>query len=325
LNNFDQRDKWRTVVKNNLPRIVERMNLYLNGENLNTLKKTITRLGRGGILPEWYNLLNKDGSLPNADGKTVGSILEMLFCADVEINVLKNESCIPLKINPAKGVDIPGLDIGIKSPSENWCTSEPFTSAYERILGTDYDVIAVITNYQTAKKSNPMSLNIIKHAYFNASEIADKNLCEKAIVLKECFEELGEANIKKGVRFLAHVIQSNWFGSSLAKIFVNLNNDKKLRDDIKKIVDKAKKKLKNGDNNIQSDDVSSINDLLSKKPIKEAFINLCDSWVNEHSSELAIIPNSYYWNKFMTSPLDGKLGVSFALQWRYNFGVFFRG
>ena len=245
-------------------------------------------------MPGWYDRLSTDGTLPNADGKTVGSILEMLFCADLEVNVLKNESCTPLIINPAKGVDIPYVDIGIKSPSENWCTSEPFTSAYERILGSDYDVVAIITNYQTAKKSNPMRLSVINQAYLGASEIADKNLCEKAIVLRKCHAELGDANLKKGLRFLAHVIQSNWLGSSLAKLFLNLDNETKLREDIASIVKVGEKKLGKGDNNISADNVAEIRSLLSKKPIEEALINLCDSWVNEHSPELAIISTNLF-------------------------------
>ena len=82
--------------------------------------------------------------------------------------------------------------------------------------------------------------------------------------------------------------------------------------------------MSKGAQNISEEDVRLLNDLVEKKPIKEALINLSDTWVNENSPELAVIPNSYYWNKFLNSPLDGKLGVSFALQWRYNFGVSFR-
>ena len=36
------------------------------------------------------------------------------------------------------------------------------------------------------------------------------------------------------------------------------------------------------------------------------------------------MPNDNEWVRFLKSPLDGKIGMSFALQWRYSFGSFFR-
>lgn len=35
------------------------------------------------------------------------------------------------------------------------------------------------------------------------------------------------------------------------------------------------------------------------------------------------IANDDEWNRFLASPLDGKIGMSLALQWRYNFGSLF--
>ena len=314
----------RAIVKRDLNSIINRVNCYLDGSDLDKIQDVITRLGRGNTLPHWFDNLKVNGTLPNADGKTVGSIIEMLLCADLEINSLRSSDLIPLKINPAKGVDIPGLDVGIKSPSENWCTSEPFTSAYGRLLGSDYDVICIITNYQTAKKVTPLRLKIINHSYFKSTEIADKNLCLKAQKLREVISDVGEANAKKGLRFLAHVIQSDWLGKSLASLYSVINSEEKVCAEIKSICADGQKKMSKGAQNISEEDVRLLNDLVEKKPIKEALINLSDTWVNENSPELAVIPNSYYWNKFLNSPLDGKLGVSFALQWRYNFGVSFR-
>src|SRR5579862_1779705 len=140
----DIKEQRRQLVRDGLAGIVKRTNDYLNGKSLDSVEPILTRLGRSGQLPHWYPQLRKSGTLPNLDGKTVGSVIEMLVVADIERNVLTGKTVAALSINPAKGVDVPDLDLGIKSPSENWCTSEPFSNAYERLLGTEYDVIAVI-------------------------------------------------------------------------------------------------------------------------------------------------------------------------------------
>src|SRR5271156_5186275 len=113
----------RQAVREGLAGIVQRVNQYLLGRQLGGIEPVMTRLGRNGQLPYWYPQLRDNGTLPNLDGKTVGSVVEMLFVADVELNVLRGDLAKPLAINPAKGVDVPDLDLSIKSPSENWCTS----------------------------------------------------------------------------------------------------------------------------------------------------------------------------------------------------------
>ena len=82
--------KWdrREVVHTSLDRIVERVNGYLGGENLDSIEEILARLGRNRQIPHWYQRLSRDGSLPNLDGKTIGSIVEMLIVADIERNVL---------------------------------------------------------------------------------------------------------------------------------------------------------------------------------------------------------------------------------------------
>ena len=313
----------RKVIEANLESIVSRINQYLEGKRLKEIDDIVNRLGRGGSTPHWFNDLEINGSLPNADGKTVGSIIELLFCADIERNLFENTSFAPLKINPASGVDIPGIGLGIKSPSENWCTSEPFTSSYERVLGSEYDVVCLITDYQTAKKQSPLKLQIIRSAFFYSTEIADKNICLKAKCLRDNLENLGEQNLKKGLRFLAHVNQSHWLGKCLAELFMNLGSQKDTVAVIKRQISEGSKKVKKGGKNLTIEDVENLASVLNKTPINEAIINLSDSWVNQHSPDFATIPNNYYWQKFLESPLNGKLGVSFALQWRYNFGIYF--
>ena len=126
------------VVKN-IPLILEKLNEVLNGNHLDEISPILSRIDKAGQLPAWFNALKDHGRLPNLDGKTVGSVIEKLLVCVLEKYVFNSE--IQLSVNPARGVDIPELELGVKSPSTNYCTSEPYFSAYERILGNEYDAI----------------------------------------------------------------------------------------------------------------------------------------------------------------------------------------
>ena len=77
----DIKQQRRQLVRGNLDRIVRRVNRYLQGQKLGSVEPILTKLGRNAKLPYWYPELLKNGTLPNLDGKTVGSIIEMLFVA----------------------------------------------------------------------------------------------------------------------------------------------------------------------------------------------------------------------------------------------------
>lgn len=315
----------REVVKKELDSIVKRINGYLKGQQLPSIKPILTRLGRNQQLPHWFPRLETENVLPNLDGKTVGSVIEMLFAADIEANVLKGNLKTAIRINPASGVDLPDLDLGIKSPSENWCTSEPFSNAYERLLGLEFDVIALITNYQTAKENPPLKLQLIHHNYFQGYEIADKGLCEKAAKIRDQISDLGETSAKKIIRFLAYANQSDWFCKNILKVLDKIDNDKTLAAVLQLAILDYEKAVKKSKKEIPLDYCEKIKQILEQKPIKNALINTADDWVVENWRDTASYPSHGDWNRFQTSPLKGALGVSFALQWRYNFGIYFRG
>jgi hypothetical protein len=146
----------RRILQDNLPKTVQLMNATLAGTGVAKLQPVLGRIGRGMQLPHWYQGLKDDHVLPNLDGKTIGSVVEMLLVAVLETYIFKELRIPNLKINPAKGVDLPDLDLGVKSPSENYCTSEPFFSAYERLIGSDHDLLVLLTDYQEAKKLPPL-------------------------------------------------------------------------------------------------------------------------------------------------------------------------
>lgn len=315
-------------IKTRLDSIVDVANAALKGgEALKELSATMERLGRGAKLPHWYETLLADGTLPNLDGKSLGSVLEMVFVAVLERKFYYDTPMVPLRINPARGVDIPSLHLGIKSPSENYCTSEPFFSAYERLLGNDHDAVILLTDYQTRKKSPPLRIQIIKQQYLAGSQIADKNLC---VLAKKWRNLLADKTpeLKKIVRFLSYVNQSHWEAKALLKLLTGASDDTTIESGIecleKDYIKSNAARLKKSDDPIPDESLTNIKGILDTMPRQMGLINAADNWVIETHKDFGRYPNDNEWNRFVSSPLDGVIGMSFALQWRYNFGPIFK-
>lgn len=134
------KEQLRQAVRDKLDNAIAVVNAALRGKDLAILEPVLQRVGRGGVLPHWYPQLRKRHTLPNLDGKTIGSVVEMLLLAVLETSILKDVG-ITFRVNPARGVDFPDLDLGVKAPSANFCTSEPYFSAYERLYGNEYDIL----------------------------------------------------------------------------------------------------------------------------------------------------------------------------------------
>jgi hypothetical protein len=320
------KEQLRSAVKTNHRAIVASMNAALRGEKVESLKGVLARIGRGHALPHWYEELKASGTLPNLDGKTIGSVIEMVLVGILESGVLKPEG-VKLRINPARGVDLPDLDLGIKSPSQNYCTSEPFFSAYERLYGSDHDVLVLLTDYQEKKKKPPLRLQITNSAYLEGSELADRNLCLVAAKHRDWLLDEDEVWTKKFFKFLAYVNQSDWLGKQLLKSFSCFEAPEKLRE----IIDKAakdfekqnQKRLKESKLPIPEEDLDVVKKLTGISPVQVGIIDAADSWVASTFEEAARLPNSNEWERLKKSPLNGKIRVSPALQWRYNFGCLF--
>ena len=315
-------------IRESLSEIVVEVNKALRGgQPLGQLKTVIARLGRGGSLPHWYNNLEASGSLPNLDGKSLGSVLEMVFVAVLEKYFLYSTSLVPLKINPAKGIDIPAIQLGVKSPSENYCTSEPFFSAYERLLGNEHDAVILLTDYQEQKKKPPLRIQVINQAYLKGSQIADSGLCK---VAKRCRDRLLASNpseLKKIMRFLAFVNQSDRETKMLLGLLSSDFDDTSLKAAVKRAVvgfDKSNaSRDKKGQELFSLECRERVSDILQVTPHWQGLINAVDNWVIETQKDAGRFPNDSEWNRFTVSPLDGRIGMSLALQWRYNFGPLF--
>ncbi|MFJ4142055.1 hypothetical protein [Pseudomonas sp. NPDC089734] len=319
----------RSHIKNNLPSIVHQLNSYLRGENVSDIEGILQRIGRGGRLPHWYDLLLTGQSMPNLDGKTIGSVIEMTLIGVLEKHTLSSFGIPHLVVNPAKGVDIPLLNLGVKSPSENFCTSEPFFSAYERVLGNESDAVILLTDYQTAKRNPPpVRIQIIKAAYLKGSEIADRNLCIIAKRNREPLYHQNEASCKKMLQFLCHVNQQDWRAKALLRLVYSLfDSDATLLDLLNDIeADFAKKLMadsRKGTEPLPQSELDKVLEIRGSNHKVSAIINACSDWVIDNHKDFARLPNDNEWYRFLRSDLDGRIGMSFALQWRYNFGNLF--
>jgi hypothetical protein len=324
------KDHLRDCVRNNLDPLIKAVNQALRGRGLEKLEPVIERIGRGGVLPHWYASLKKSGTLPNLDGKTVGSVVEMLLVAAIETKLLAQDK-ITLRINPARGVDLPDLDLGVKSPSENYCTSEPFFSAYERLLGGSHDVLVLLTDYQQKKKNPPLKLQLTDWDYLSGSELADKNLCAVALKHRGWLIQRNESWAKKLFRFLAYINQSDWLAKHLLKA-VSLLNSKQNSNWLAEFIKAAEVDFENQNKRrtkklkplISDEDLQVIRALSETTPVELAVIDAADNWVVSTFHEAGRFPNTNEWEQIEKSPLNGKIGVSPALQWRYNFGPLFK-
>ena len=320
------KEQLRALDRDNLASAIDSVNAALRGEKVAELSAVLTRVGRDHELPHWYDKLRTSGTLPNLDGKTIGSVIEMVLVAILETGLLKKEG-VKLRINPARGVDLPDLDLGIKSPSENYCTSEPFFSAYERLYGSDHDVLVLLTDYQEKKQEPPLRLQITKWAYLAGSQLADRNLCATAREHRDGLIKQNEVWAKKLFKFLAYVNQSDWLARQLLRTAVCFKSP----DRLTALIEEAeldferqnKKRVKESKLPLPDEDLTALKKLAQASPVQLGIIDAADTWVAATFQEAARLPNSNEWERLKKSPLNGKIGVSPALQWRYNFGCLF--
>ena len=252
----------------------------------------------------------------------------MLLVAVLETGVLAT-SGIKLRINPARGVDLPDLNLGVKSPSKNYCTSEPFFSAYERLYGNEHDCLVLLTDYQEAKKSKGnFKLQVQSWRYMKASEIADQELCRIARKHREWLLKDDESTAKRVFRFLSYVNQADWRARWLLALADHMDEPLEDFDGFLALIEKDYEKqnnnrLKHDRELIQEADFESLRKVFGATPRYLGVINQLDNWVTEFLKDASRAPNDNEWERLVQSPLDGKIGLSFALQWRYNFGKIF--
>ena len=322
------KEELRQLVREGLPEINSGINSALRGEAyLSMIEPTLMRNGKGGRIPHWFEELSKSGTLPNLDGKSIGSVVEMLLIGVLEATIFKSLDIQPLHVNPARGIDLPDLDLGVKSPSKNYCTSEPFFSAYERLIGSEYDALVLLTDYQIAKKKPPLKLQIIGSRYVTKSQLADKGLCRIAKKHRERMLVSDESRAQRLFKFLAFVNQSDWLGKKLVLLIEAMD----CVEAVHKLVEAAEKDFektnvtrdKKGKLPLPDSALRSLQNILKVSPIEVGLTDAADNWVAENLKDSGRLPNDNEWNRLKSGPLDGQIGMSPALQWRYNFGSLF--
>jgi hypothetical protein len=318
----------RELLIANLDESILKLNNALSGNNLQELIPALTHIYTKHALPPWFEKLEKDHCLPNLDGKTIGSVIEMLYVSVLEKYIF-SEKQIHLSVNPAKGIDIPELELGIKSPSTNYCTSEPFFSSYERLLGNPYDVLVLLTDYQDVKDKPPLRIQIIKWKYLHGSQIADSRLCKIAKKHRDWLLKEDKTECRKFVSFLAHIVQGEWLPRNLLRIVEVMDDEKAILNQIELANEDFKKKNDvfeaAGKELIPDEDIELINGIKNNKILYLGVINAANNWVIAYHRDFARSPNDDEWSRFLFSPLDGVIGMSYALQWRFNFRPIFNG
>lgn len=319
--------RYRGTIISSVELIKLRLNELLVGNGLNLIEVPLTRMSRGGVLPLWFNQLVETQTLPNLDGKTIGSVIEKLLACVLEKFVL--DSKIKLHINPAKGVDIPELQLGIKSPSKNFCTSEPYFSAYERLVGNENDALILLTDYQSSKrqidKNHGLKLQILDIKYLKGAEIADRHLCKIAESLKTVYARQ-EDMFRRAIHFLAYINQGDWEASRLLEMIQNcVIGDRKLTAELQRIKrDFDQKNMKNMREGKELIPIEHFSHIEAAATSQTDVILQAEGWVSRTLNENWHSPSQTVWQRILTQPLEGKIGMSFALQWRYNFASVFR-
>ena len=318
----------RDLLQKRLEETMIELNHALQGLNLERLEPVLSRVGRGETLPHWYAQLRAQQTLPNLDGKTVGSVIEMLFVAVLETVTFQDVKIPQLHLNPARGVDLPDLDLGIKAPSQNYATSEPFFSAYERLLGSEYDALIMITDYQKQKLHPPLRLQVIQWRYFLNTELADFALTAIARKHRDWLLSQNEAWTQKIFRFLTYINQSDWRAKHLLRIIDAMQEENRIQRLVLEAEKDFKKKnaerSRKGGDTIPDHEMESLLSITKTQPVTLGIVDTADNWVVENYKDFARLPNENEWRRLLTSPLNGQIGMSFALQWRYNFGRVFR-
>jgi hypothetical protein len=188
--------------------------------------------------------------------------------------------------------------------------------------------VILLTDYQTAKKKPPLKIKIIKWQYLKGSQIADRNLCRLAKIHREWLYNENTAQAKKVLRFLAYINQQDWQAKHLLKMIEVLDDDKSIINRIEAAIKHYHtKNLKNekvGKELIPIDALNTITRIKNVSPLYLGVIQAADDWIINTHKDFARIPNDNEWNRYLSSPLDGMIGMSFALQWRYNFASVFK-
>jgi hypothetical protein len=166
-------NKKRLVARLNA--IVNSVNQYLAGKHHEQIAEHLRQFEPKNALPKWLKHIEEHGRPAKTDSKSLGTIIEKFIKAEISRMLT-----LTVSGSSASGVDIPELDLNLKTTSDRQPqSSEPFVSAYQRILGADHDVLVCIYNGEEFHEQH-VPLKIIRHRFLRQTQAADKVLCSGA-------------------------------------------------------------------------------------------------------------------------------------------------
>lgn len=285
-------ERVRNYLRQNMESLTRQVNrAFAESEVLESLRNAISNNSPNGEVPPWFENLLREGGLRVTNGKSIGSIVEKVVAAVIEVYMIPEIDDVEpfsVELNPAAGVDLPQIQIGIKSPSENWDTSEPFFSPFERITGNVHDCLVFLTNFQQVKNNLPYTLAMIDSRYLLGSELSDHVLTNHALRARNII------GIESGIyikfcRFLCLMNKNSRDDQPILNIF--LQHFRAVEDD-------------------DENPAPSLHEC-------ELFL---DRWMEANGGVFAkLAPTELETQRLENGPLNGSIGISFALQWRYTF------
>src|SRR5262249_20942092 len=119
----------------------------------------------------------------------------------------------------------------------------------------------------------------------------------------------------------------DWRAKRLLSLVDNLRDDAQVRATIARaeadFIKTNNTRLKKDKVPLPDADLEALKSILAVMPLHLGIIDAADNWVVEVRKDTARAPNDNEWQRLMTGQLDGLIGMSLALQWRYNFGPLF--
>ena len=187
---------------------------------------------------------------------------------------------VQLTGSAAAGVDIPELSLNTKATSDRQPqSSEPFDSPYERVLGAKYDILVCVYN----------------GAEFLAAQRRVPIQISAAMYYRRT--EVADQQLCESARLLRDAYNRNLVGEELARRTLRaVVYARKTAAGYKAL----HKGLERGEVVVLDATVEAYEEVMAEKGKIE-------------------LPKEEEWSAFKKSPLDGKISISFALQWRYQY------
>ncbi len=297
-----------------VPELIERANLVLAQDE--KLIKEVAGYTKDSYLQQspkiWSKFLKQLQSLEAnelevTDGKSIGTFIEKLLTILLSIE----KGCV-FTGSAAKGVDLPELNLGIKATSDRQPqSSEAFKNAYERIFGIDNALLVFIYNGTAYANDVEENLRCIQHYLLSETNVADKGLCAFARDARELYggNIIGDDLLKSVLRLLVVSDKSNreFLGMSrivreMASILSGRTEGVEFRYLDAKAADT--RRYLTG-TKVQKALVDAVRAYQAHFP---SFPFANDGLISDEQFVL-----------FLEHPLDGKISISFALQWRFQF------